>query len=170
MFRASRNLLTIGCLSTIGEHHYRHIYHHSATIAYSQERQPLIKDTSTAHVPPTPSLKDPKDCEIPACHSTKEMMKLAKLKRKELKAQQQPQSQSQAQQKNPYEPGCPVMREQLGTSTWNLIHTIAANYPNEPSEVDKENVKKFFETLSYLYPCPHCAEDFQKAVTDKPPE
>jgi mitochondrial FAD-linked sulfhydryl oxidase len=135
---------------------YHQLLYQPTSLSYSQERQESVPLGT----------KISKDCEIPACNSTKEMMKLARQKRKELQSQP-PQ---QLLQQNPYKPGCPVLREQLGASTWNLIHTIAANYPDEPTEIDKDNVKKFFQTLSYLYPCPHCAEDFQKAVTSKPPE
>jgi hypothetical protein len=126
------------------------------------------------------------DCEIPACHSTKEMMKLAKQKRKmfqqsqqtpqsptvapTLLQQEQPQPHPHAHHHNPYQSGCPVMREHLGVSTWNLIHTIAANFPENPNEEDKNNVRVFFKSLASLYPCPHCAEDFQNSVLKTPPE
>jgi hypothetical protein len=125
------------------------------------------------------------DCEIPACHSTKEMMKLAKQKRKTIQQQGQQQQQPSSplsasaslqhhqhphHHQNPYQSGCPVMREHLGVSTWNLIHTIAANFPENPNEDDKKNIEIFFKSLAYLYPCPHCAEDFQSSVLKNPPK
>lgn len=136
------------------------------------------------------------DCVIPACQSTKDMMKLAKQKRKLLQeSQSQSQQQSASLQSpspspaapsvpltqqaasqhthhhhNPYQSGCPVMREQLGVSTWNLIHTIAAHFPENPTETDQKNIQIFFQSLAHLYPCPHCAEDFQSSVLKNPPE
>lgn len=127
------------------------------------------------------------DCHIPACNSTKDMLKLAKQQRdKMLKYNNinnsnisnnhdhgvdhdHEDNNKQKIKHNPYKTGCPILREELGISTWKLIHTIAANYPESPSELDKQQVKQFFESLSYLYPCPHCAEDFQSSIASKPP-
>lgn len=55
--------------------------------------------------------------------------------------------------------GCPVDKDELGRSTWNLLHTMAARYPNRPSDVQKNQVKQFFGILSQTYPCKPCADD-----------
>ena len=65
---------------------------------------------------------------------------------------------------------CPLDREELGRSTWDLIHTVAAHYPDEPTEIDKQNARNFMSSLSYLYPCEICREDFKESVTNKPPQ
>ena len=64
---------------------------------------------------------------------------------------------------------CPLDKEELGRSTWGLLHTIAAYYPASPSDVDKENALNFVKSLSYLYPCEVCREDFKESVAKAPP-
>lgn len=55
--------------------------------------------------------------------------------------------------------GCPLDKDELGRSTWNLLHTMAATYPDNPSDEQKQNVKSFFNILSQTYPCDVCAKD-----------
>lgn len=50
-------------------------------------------------------------------------------------------------------------KDELGKSTWNLLHTMAAVYPENPTEAQKKDIKKFFNVLSRTYPCDICAED-----------
>jgi Erv1 / Alr family len=64
---------------------------------------------------------------------------------------------------------CPLDKEELGRSTWNLIHTVAAYYPDSPSEADKENARNFILALSHLYPCEVCRSDFIESVANFPP-
>lgn len=68
------------------------------------------------------------------------------------------------------ESGCPLDKEELGRSTWDLIHSIAAYYPDSPSDADKENARNFISSVSYLYPCEVCREDFKQSVADFPPQ
>lgn len=56
--------------------------------------------------------------------------------------------------------GCPVDKDELGQSTWTLLHTMAATYPDKPTEAQKADVKSFFGILSRTYPCDVCAKDF----------
>lgn len=64
---------------------------------------------------------------------------------------------------------CPLDKEELGRSTWNLIHTIAAYYPKSPTDADKQNARNFIVALSYLYPCEVCRSDFKESVANFPP-
>jgi len=48
-----------------------------------------------------------------------------------------------------------------GESFWNTIHYIAINYPNNPSDEDKTNVKIFFVSLSNLLPCEKCRHHYK---------
>lgn len=55
--------------------------------------------------------------------------------------------------------GCPLDKDDLGHSTWNLLHTMAAVYPDKPTEQQKTDVKLLFGVLSRNYPCEICAKD-----------
>lgn len=50
----------------------------------------------------------------------------------------------------------------IGYHTWNLLHTMVAHYPDEPSLQQQQDVDQFFKLLSRLYPCQICAHDFAK--------
>lgn len=65
---------------------------------------------------------------------------------------------------------CPLDRRELGEKTWSLLHTIAAYYPEEPTEEQQNAASQFFQALAILYPCRHCAEDFQENITLFPPK
>ncbi|KAK8044832.1 hypothetical protein PG993_004856 [Apiospora rasikravindrae] len=52
--------------------------------------------------------------------------------------------------------------EELGRSTWTLLHSIAATYPSAPSTTEQTDLRSFMGAFSRLYPCWSCAEDFQK--------
>jgi FAD-linked sulfhydryl oxidase len=66
-------------------------------------------------------------------------------------------------------PGCPADRDELGAGTWALMHALAANYPDAPTPADQARAADFFNGLAALYPCPHCAEDFQTNMAASPP-
>ncbi|KAL7620042.1 Flavin-linked sulfhydryl oxidase of the mitochondrial IMS [Parahypoxylon ruwenzoriense] len=57
---------------------------------------------------------------------------------------------------------CPADVETLGRSTWTLLHSIAATYPQAPSVAQQSDLRTFMRTFSRLYPCWMCAEDFQR--------
>ena len=59
---------------------------------------------------------------------------------------------------------CPLSREDLGTGTWGLLHTIAAHFPEKPSTVEKVQARRFFDALGDLYPCTVCKEDFRRDI------
>ena len=47
-----------------------------------------------------------------------------------------------------------------GPGAWTFLHTITLNYPNNPSEDDKQNHKDFFHNLKNFIPCPNCKEHY----------
>ncbi len=65
---------------------------------------------------------------------------------------------------------CPLDRKELGEKTWSLLHTIAAYYPENPSPEYQHAATQFIQALALLYPCKHCAEDFQQNIELSPPE
>lgn len=56
---------------------------------------------------------------------------------------------------------CPLDKDQLGTSTWNFLHTMAAYFPSQPSPDQTQRMTKFLNILPDFYPCQHCAEDLK---------
>lgn len=51
---------------------------------------------------------------------------------------------------------CPADVATLGRSTWTLLHTMAAYYPEKPSQTEQVSMKTFFESFSEHYPCWFC--------------
>ncbi|KAK8810713.1 hypothetical protein WA158_007288 [Blastocystis sp. Blastoise] len=64
---------------------------------------------------------------------------------------------------------CPPDRSLLGRHSWTLLHTIAAYYPENPTEEDKKNAMSFIESFAQLYPCKNCAFHFQRLIKETPP-
>ncbi|KAF2770439.1 hypothetical protein EJ03DRAFT_388868 [Teratosphaeria nubilosa] len=58
-------------------------------------------------------------------------------------------------------PDCPPDVEQLGRSTWTLLHTMTANYPTHPTPTQQSETKQFLTLFGKMYPCWSCAEDFR---------
>lgn len=51
---------------------------------------------------------------------------------------------------------CPPDVEALGSSTWTLLHTMAAYYPERPAPSQMDSMKMFFEGFAQHYPCWFC--------------
>mmetsp|Transcript_5890 Transcript_5890/g.36506 ORF Transcript_5890/g.36506 Transcript_5890/m.36506 type:complete len:188 (+) Transcript_5890:293-856(+) len=62
-----------------------------------------------------------------------------------------------------------VDREVLGRSTWTLLHTLAAQFPEHPTKQQKKDAKTLLDVLTRIYPCGECAHHFQKLVREHPP-
>ncbi|KAF2835602.1 hypothetical protein M501DRAFT_981447 [Patellaria atrata CBS 101060] len=61
---------------------------------------------------------------------------------------------------------CPPDVEQLGRSSWTLLHSITATYPRNPPVSLQQETRAFVTAFSKLYPCWTCAEDFQAWLKD----
>ena len=46
-----------------------------------------------------------------------------------------------------------VSKEDLGRATWLLLHSIASQYPDEPTEREKRDAKNLINAMATLYPC-----------------
>lgn len=66
-------------------------------------------------------------------------------------------------------PDCPPDVEALGRSSWTLLHSIAASYPEAPSRAQQSDLLGFVGLFSRLYPCWVCADDFQAYMTRRAP-
>jgi len=65
---------------------------------------------------------------------------------------------------------CPPDRQELGVSTWSLLHSVAAYYPDKPTPTQQADAKIFLSTFSRLYPCAECAEDLRQDLKELPPK
>lgn len=64
---------------------------------------------------------------------------------------------------------CPLGKSEVGKSSWNLFHTMAAYYPDNPTEEDKQAMLGFINAIARFYPCTECRVELQKTVVDVPP-
>ncbi|XP_070153433.1 FAD-linked sulfhydryl oxidase ALR isoform X4 [Polyergus mexicanus] len=65
---------------------------------------------------------------------------------------------------------CPLDKDELGSKSWALLHSMAAYYPDKPNEKQKAEMKNFFHIFSKFYPCNICADDLQEQLKRTPPE
>jgi len=59
-----------------------------------------------------------------------------------------------------------VWREWVGRRSWFLIHSIAAKYPDSPTEDDQQAMRNFVAALGQLYPCKLCRKHLQQQLRD----
>ncbi|XP_058754020.1 FAD-linked sulfhydryl oxidase ERV1-like [Vicia villosa] len=62
----------------------------------------------------------------------------------------------------------PVTKEELGRATWTFLHTLAAQYPDNPTRQQKKDVKELVQILSRMYPCSECANHFKEVLRSNP--
>ncbi|VDM57193.1 unnamed protein product [Angiostrongylus costaricensis] len=105
--------------------------------------------------------REDKSCR--ACISVEELMKRAKQFATKRKGTEE--SSTSHEFKN-----CPVDKDELGRSTWNLLHTVSVYYPEKPTEVEKQTASTFMESLAKLYPCDFCAKDLRRDLKENPPK
>lgn len=59
--------------------------------------------------------------------------------------------------------------EKVGRSSWTLLHSIAATYPEQPSSKQQSDLKQFLRLFGNFYPCWYCGEDFEKYMEKHEP-
>ncbi|SMN22636.1 similar to Saccharomyces cerevisiae YGR029W ERV1 Flavin-linked sulfhydryl oxidase of the mitochondrial intermembrane space (IMS) [Maudiozyma saulgeensis] len=60
---------------------------------------------------------------------------------------------------------------QLGRSSWTMLHAMAAKYPKDtPTNTQKEEMTNFLKIFSHVYPCTWCAKDFEKYIRENAPK
>jgi len=59
-----------------------------------------------------------------------------------------------------------MWRAKLGRQTWFFLHTLAAKYPDYPSEVDQRTMRNFVAALGQHYPCKLCRAHLQLKLAD----
>lgn len=64
-----------------------------------------------------------------------------------------------------YPKDCPPDVNQLGRSTWTFLHSVAATYPEKPSDSQQTNMLQFLNIFAKIYPCWFCAKDFETYIS-----
>jgi len=65
---------------------------------------------------------------------------------------------------------CPLDRTELGRNTWSFLHTMAAYYPETPSEETQNDMTNFMKLFSKFFPCEDCAKDLRQEMAVLPPQ
>ena len=99
------------------------------------------------------------DCDRPACDDTMSALSAA------LKHANKPSSNENEKAKQ-----CPPTKTALGNGSWDLLHSMAAWYPDNPTPKEETMIRDFFTSFARFYPCTWCAEDFQRNLKEKPVE
>ena len=47
-----------------------------------------------------------------------------------------------------------------GNPGWKFLHTITFNYPNNPTDYDKERYTNFFTNVGQMLPCKYCRDSY----------
>lgn len=55
-----------------------------------------------------------------------------------------------------------------GKHAWYVMHRITMYYPVEPTPINKENIKIFFNTIHKVLPCDTCRDGFKNNLTMHP--
>ncbi|KAL4938008.1 ERV/ALR sulfhydryl oxidase domain-containing protein [Aspergillus oleicola] len=61
---------------------------------------------------------------------------------------------------------CPPDVEALGRSTWTLLHSLTATYPETATPTEQTEMRSFLTLFSKLYPCWVCADDFRNWMSE----
>ncbi|KAK9286888.1 hypothetical protein L1049_015295 [Liquidambar formosana] len=69
---------------------------------------------------------------------------------------------------NKGKPAGPVTKEELGRATWTFLHTLGAQFPDNPTRQQKKDVKELMAILSRMYPCKECADHFKEVLRANP--
>lgn len=57
-------------------------------------------------------------------------------------------------------------RKKLGQYTWFYLHTVAAKYPEYPSDVDMRTIRNMIASLAQHYPCKKCRQHLREKLQD----
>jgi hypothetical protein len=53
-----------------------------------------------------------------------------------------------------------------GPAGWIFLHCVAQNYPQEPTESQKEDYRSFFKLAGKVLPCRYCRESYQQFIEE----
>jgi len=49
-----------------------------------------------------------------------------------------------------------------GPKCWYFLHTVALNYPKNPTEDEKKHYKDFYSSVQDILPCSNCCKNYKK--------
>ena len=55
-----------------------------------------------------------------------------------------------------------------GPKLWFVIHTMALNFPDNPTYDDKRNYETFFNSLKFVIPCDKCRVHYTERINKNP--
>lgn len=55
-----------------------------------------------------------------------------------------------------------------GPHFWFILHLVSFNYPDNPSTPDKDNYKRFYESIGDILPCPLCKKHYKSHMSQFP--
>ena len=58
--------------------------------------------------------------------------------------------------------------ETWGPHCWFLIHSVALNYPKNPTDDDMKHYQEFYNGLQYVLPCSTCSQNYKKHLKELP--
>lgn len=56
-----------------------------------------------------------------------------------------------------------------GPALWSTLHTMTFNYPQNPTDAEKQQYYQFFQALQYVLPCDSCRKHYGKGITQTYP-
>jgi hypothetical protein len=57
-----------------------------------------------------------------------------------------------------------------GPHAWRFLHAVSFEYPEHPSEEQKESARQFFNSLQTLLPCKDCCQHYAQHLQQNPVE
>lgn len=61
-----------------------------------------------------------------------------------------------------------ISPNEWGPSAWRFMHYITMAYPDNPTTIDKQNMKTFFSSIGSILPCEKCRINFAKHTSVYP--
>ena len=64
----------------------------------------------------------------------------------------------------------PPTVEELGRSSWTLLHTMASKYPRSPDRNHQKEAHAYLSLFAKFYPCSQCSEHMMTYMRNYPPQ
>jgi len=61
-----------------------------------------------------------------------------------------------------------ISPDEWGPYAWKFMHYITLAYPDNPSDIDKQNMRAFFSSIGNILPCEKCRLNFLKHTSSIP--